>query len=105
MKEPHYDGMRKLLLIIMIVVPSIPFFLVLGIGYFYFTTSLEDSAIATMNRIVDDHQHMIAAFLDERKGAPTKTLTPDERSSSRLSKAVNCSNSIFVMPIIHLLTE
>ena len=67
MKEPHYDGMRKLLLVIMIVVPSVPFFLVLGIGYFYFTTSLGNSAIATMNRIVDDHQHMIASFLDERK--------------------------------------
>lgn len=67
MKEPHYDGMRKLLLIIMIVVPSVPFFLVLGIGYFYFTTSLQNSAAATLNRIIDDHRLMIAAFLAERE--------------------------------------
>lgn len=67
MKEPHYDGMRKLLLIIMIVVPSVPFFLVLGIGYFYFTTSLQNSAAATLNRIIDDYRLMIAAFLAERE--------------------------------------
>lgn len=67
MKKPHYEAMRKLLLIIMIVVPSIPFFLVLGIGYFYFTTSIEESAAATLNRIIDDHRLMIAAFLAERE--------------------------------------
>jgi two-component system NtrC family sensor kinase len=51
----------------MILVPLVPFVLVLAIGYYYFTGSLENSTIASMNRIVNDHRHMIESFLMERK--------------------------------------
>lgn len=51
----------------MILVPLIPFILVLSIGYYYFKTSIESNTIASMNRIVEDHRHMIESFLDERK--------------------------------------
>jgi len=51
----------------MILVPIIPFILILGVGYYYFTTSLESSAIASMKRIVEDHGQMIDSFLSERK--------------------------------------
>ena len=51
----------------MILVPFVPFILVLGIGYYYFTTSLENNTIASMQRIVADHRHMIESFLQERK--------------------------------------
>ncbi len=51
----------------MILVPLIPFILVLGTGYYYFKTSIESSTIASMNRIVEDHRHMIESFLNERK--------------------------------------
>jgi two-component system NtrC family sensor kinase len=52
----------------MILVPVIPFIAVLGIGYYHFTTSLETSTLATMNRIVEDHRQMIDTFLKERRG-------------------------------------
>ncbi len=51
----------------MILVPLIPFLLVLAIGYYYFTTSLESSTITRMKRIVEDHGQMIESFLAERK--------------------------------------
>jgi len=52
----------------MILVPLIPFILVLGVGYYYFKTSIETSTISSMKRIVNDHRHMIESFLVERKG-------------------------------------
>lgn len=44
-----------------------PFFLVLCIGYVQFTGALESGAVASMERIVDDHRQMIVSFLDERR--------------------------------------
>ena len=52
----------------MILVPFIPFILVLGIGYYNFTASLESATISTMKRIVEDHRQMIDSFLNERAG-------------------------------------
>jgi two-component system NtrC family sensor kinase len=65
--QHRYERLRRLILAIMIVVPFIPFILVLGIGYYYFTTSLETNTIAGMERIVEDHRQMIESFLKERK--------------------------------------
>ena len=67
MKENRYATLKRLILGIMILVPFVPFILVLGIGYYYFTTSLESTAIASMKRIVGDHRQMIESFLRERK--------------------------------------
>jgi two-component system NtrC family sensor kinase len=67
-KDNRYATLRKLILAIMILVPFVPFIVVLGIGYYYFTTSLESTAIAGMKRIVGDHRQMIESFLRERKG-------------------------------------
>jgi two-component system, NtrC family, sensor kinase len=66
-KDNRYANLRRLILAIMILVPFVPFILVLGIGYYYFTTSLESTAIAGMKRIVGDHRQMIESFLRERK--------------------------------------
>jgi len=63
----RYQTLKKLILGIMIIVPFIPFILVLGIGYYYFTTSLETNSIASMKRIVEDHRQMIDSFLRERR--------------------------------------
>ncbi len=52
---------------IMILVPLIPFVLVLGMGYYYFTSSLQTNTLATVNRIVEDHRQMIDTFLRERR--------------------------------------
>jgi len=59
--------MRRLILASMILVPLILFIVVLGIGYYHFTTSLHTSTISSMKRIVEDHRHMIDSFLSERK--------------------------------------
>jgi two-component system NtrC family sensor kinase len=67
MKSNHFSAIRKILFTCMILVPLIPFILILGIGYYYFKTSIEISTIASMNRIVEDHRHMIESFLEERK--------------------------------------
>jgi two-component system NtrC family sensor kinase len=67
-EAPHrYERLRRLILAIMILVPFIPFILVLGIGYTYFTTSLETNTIGSMKRIVEDHRQMIESFLGERQ--------------------------------------
>ncbi len=65
--EQRYGKLRKMVLVCMILVPLIPFFLTVGIGYYYFTSALEKRTISSTSRIVDDHRHMIEFFLQERK--------------------------------------
>ena len=67
MKKNPYAGLKKVLLASMMLVPLVPFILVLGIGYYYFTNSLENNTIASIQRIVHDHRQMIESFLMERK--------------------------------------
>ena len=67
MEKSPYANLRRVILISMILVPLTTFILILGIGYYYFTTSLESSTIATIKRVVEDHQHMIDSFLNNRK--------------------------------------
>ncbi len=67
MKPNHFSTIRRILFACMILVPLIPFILALGIGYYHFATSLENSTVASMKRIVGDHRHMIESFLGERK--------------------------------------
>ena len=67
MKQKPYAGLKRVILASMILVPLIPFVLVLIIGYKYFTASLENNTIAGMQRIVHDHRQMIESFLTERK--------------------------------------
>ena len=67
MEQNHYSTIRKNILFSMILVPFVPFVLILGIGYYYFTTSLETSTIESMKRIVKDHRQMIESFLEERR--------------------------------------
>ncbi|MBW2345860.1 MAG: cache domain-containing protein, partial [Deltaproteobacteria bacterium] len=67
MEKSPYVAMRRAILLSMILVPLVTFILILGIGYYHFTTSIETSTIATTKRIVEDHRHMICSFLRERK--------------------------------------
>lgn len=66
-KEQKYSGLKRIIFISMILVPLTLFIIVLGIGYYYFTTSLESNTIASMKRIVEDHRDMIDNYLHERK--------------------------------------
>ena len=47
--------------------PVIPLLFILGIGYYYFTISIETKSVSTMERSVEDHGQMIETFLAERK--------------------------------------
>ncbi len=67
MKKGHYAKVRKLVFTSMVLIPIIPFILILSVGFYYFTTSLESSTIASMKRIVGDHGQMIDSFLKERR--------------------------------------
>jgi len=67
MEKNHYITMRRLILASMIAVPLILFIVIMGIGYYYFTMSIETSTISSLKRIVEDHRHMIDSFLRERE--------------------------------------
>jgi len=75
----------------MILAPFIPFLSVLGIGYYYFTTSLESNTVSHMKRIVEDHRQMIDTFLNERKAdlrLVCDSYTLDEIKSPRRLREV-----------------
>ena len=67
MSESDYARLRKLILATVILVPEIPFYIVMAIGYYSFTTSIENSTMASMKRIVEDHRQIFETFLRERK--------------------------------------
>jgi len=65
-RHQRYARLRRMILGSMIGVPLVLFVIVLGIGYYYFTTSIETSTISSLKRIVEDHRQMIDSFLRER---------------------------------------
>lgn len=67
MVKDRYAAMKRLILASMILVPLILFIVIMGIGYYHFTMSIETSTISSMKRIVEDHRQMIDSFLSERK--------------------------------------
>ena len=67
MNEKKFSDIKNYVLASMILVPVIPFILILSIGFYHFKTSIETSTVATMKRIVEDHRQLIEAFLDERR--------------------------------------
>jgi two-component system, NtrC family, sensor kinase len=62
-----YSRMRKAILSSMILVPLIPFVLVIVVGYFYSRISIEARTEESLQRIVEDHRQMIDTFLRERR--------------------------------------
>ena len=58
---------KNMLLVSMILVPLVPLVLILGIGYYYFSSSVEKSTTESMKRIISDHGRMIERFLVERQ--------------------------------------
>ncbi|SMC39705.1 two-component system, NtrC family, sensor kinase [Desulfocicer vacuolatum DSM 3385] len=59
--------LKRSILTNMIVIPFIPFLLAIGVSFYYFATTLEQSSTASLKRIVEDHCHMIDSFLMERQ--------------------------------------
>ncbi|MCF8068202.1 MAG: ATP-binding protein [Desulfobacterales bacterium] len=62
-----YSKIKKYILASMILAPFLPFIIVLGIGFYYFTSSIENSTLAGLKQTVSDHRQMIDTFLQERK--------------------------------------
>lgn len=65
-KQNPYIALKRTILTCMILVPFIPFITAMGIGYYNFASSIENSTIGSLRRIVEDHRQMIDAFLRER---------------------------------------
>lgn len=63
-----YGPLRKTILSSMILAPVVIFILALAIGYFFFASSLRNSTISQMERVLSDHSQMIDSFLNERRG-------------------------------------
>ena len=68
MKANQHAVLRRNLLAGMILVPAVPFFLLLVIGSYFFVTSIQSQNIAHVSRIVEDHCRIIESFLNERQG-------------------------------------
>ena len=67
-ENSKYVPLKKNILMAMIVVPISIFLMVVWIGYFSFSQTIEEKTVANLMRIVKDHRHMIEAFLADRKG-------------------------------------
>jgi len=59
--------LKRFILTNMIIVPFIPFLLVIGVSFYFFTTALENKTVNSLKRIVQDHRDMIESFLMERQ--------------------------------------
>ncbi len=66
MDASPYGKIRKFVLVSVIAVTLIPFALILWIGNFSFSHSIENATMASMRRISADHRQMIESFLKER---------------------------------------
>ena len=81
----------------MILVPFVPFILILGIGYYYFTTSLETSTISSMKRVAEDHRHFGPARINQvthqSVGAPIRVLNRPPMVREGMAYPINQHNS------------
>ncbi len=59
--------LKRFILTNMIIVPFIPFLLVIGVSFYFFTTALENKIVNSLKRIVQDHRDMIESFLMEQQ--------------------------------------
>lgn len=67
MSEKDYSTIRKIVLTSMIIIPLIPFMLILIISFSSFKGAVEKTTVAHLKRIVEDHRLMIELFLRERQ--------------------------------------
>ncbi|WDP88551.1 MAG: two-component sensor histidine kinase [Desulfobacter sp.] len=59
--------LKRGILINMIFLPMIPFIIVTGLSFYFFSSTLEDATRARLERILTDHRRMIESFLMNRK--------------------------------------
>ncbi len=87
MKQENNDtGIRRSILARMILIPLIPFVLVILIGYVHSKVSIENRTIRSMCRIVEDHSRMIDTFLRERRANLEFVVNTHSFESLRLDR-------------------
>lgn len=64
----YYAALRRRILASMIIIPVIPFILVLLTGFYYFSNSLQRNTESKITRVAEGHSQMIDSFLRERLG-------------------------------------
>lgn len=73
-RSRKYHGIRRVLLLSMIVVPLVPLIVAASIGYLSHVRSTERLALSAVRLSVVDHGDMITFFLDERRTDLTEAL-------------------------------
>jgi len=66
-KKKEFTSIKRYVLTSMILVPIVPFALILFIGFIHFKSSIQTGAMLNMQRIAEDHRQLIEAFLEERR--------------------------------------
>ncbi len=65
--KQNRQQLKRAIFLNMTFFPMIPFIIVLGISFYFFSSTLEKSTKASLERILTDHRKMIESFLLERK--------------------------------------
>ncbi len=65
--KQNRQWLKRAIFLNMTFFPMIPFIIVVGISFYFFSSTLEKSTQASLERILTDHRKMIESFLIERK--------------------------------------
>ena len=65
--KQNRQGLKRAIFLNMTFFPMIPFIIALGISFYFFSSTLDKSTQAGLERTLTDHRKMIESFLLERK--------------------------------------
>jgi len=65
--KQNRQWLKRAIFLNMTFFPMIPFIIALGISFYFFSSALDKSTQASLERILTDHRKMIESFLIERK--------------------------------------
>lgn len=65
--KQNRQWLKRAIFLNMTFFPMIPFIIVVGISFYFFSSTLDKSTQASLERILTDHRKMIESFLLERK--------------------------------------
>ncbi len=65
--KQNRQGLKRIIFLNMTFFPMIPFILVVGVSFYFFSSTLDKSTQISLERTLTDHRRMIESFLLERK--------------------------------------
>ncbi|WDP87444.1 MAG: ATP-binding protein [Desulfobacter sp.] len=83
--------LKRGILVNMILIPMVPFFLVMSISFYFFSSALETGTQGNLTRILSDQCQMIESFLIERKAdlaLITRTFSFDQICADQAINAI-----------------